>query len=115
MSLFTTLPGEIESYILWLSAGANNIDIYNKKKEINTEINFFKSLRKKNEPEGGVYLKPLRCYSKTPELQTLEYNFGSRYLLADYGITKQNHNSFVLISKEKNYLSKCLLLCELCD
>ena len=93
-----TLPEEIENYILWLAVGAMDLDIYNKKKEINKELKFFRKLRK-TLTEGGVYLKPLACYDKTPELSDIEYKFGSRYLEADFGITKARHTKWVLEQK----------------
>jgi hypothetical protein len=94
-----TLPKEIENYILWLAVGAMDLDIYNKKKAINKEFKFFKELRKKSNPEGGVYLYPIFCYDKTPELEDIEYKLGSRYLEADYGITKAQHNKWLLQQK----------------
>lgn len=99
-----TLPKEIENYILWLSAGAMDLDIYEKKKEINEEFKFFIKLEKITlyvAENIGVYLNPLTCYDKTPELEDIEYNFGSRYLEADYGITKKQHTQWVLQQKEK--------------
>ena len=99
LKTMNTLPKEIESYILWLAVGAMDLDIYNKKKEINKEFKFFKELRKKSNPEGGVYLYPLCCYDKTPELEDIEYKFGSRYLEADFGITKKVHNEWLLQQK----------------
>jgi len=93
------LPEEIENYILWLAAGPISLTIYNKKKAINKEFKFFKELRKKSNPEGGVYLKPLACYDKTPELSDIEYKFGSRYLDADFGMTKKWHDNWVLEQK----------------
>lgn len=96
-----TLPKEIESYILWLAVGAMDLDIYEKKKEINMEFKLFKELRKKSNPEGGVYLYPIYCYDKTPELEDIEYKLGSRYLEADYGITKKQHTQWVLQQKSK--------------
>lgn len=89
------LPEEIENYILWLAVGAMDLDIYNKKKAINKEFKFFKELRKKCKPEGGIYLCPLDCYDKTPELEDIEYKFGSRYLESDYGMTKEWHDNWV--------------------
>jgi hypothetical protein len=97
-----TLPEEIENYILWLAVGAMDLDIYNKKKAINKEFKFFKELRKESPgPEGGVYLYSLDCYDKTPELECIEYKFGSRYLEPDYGMTKENHTRWVLENKER--------------
>ena len=84
-----TLPNEIENYILWLSSGAIDLDIYEKKKKINEEFAFIREHRKKGEI-FGVYLKPLKCYDKTPELEDMEYKFVSRYLEADYGIISFN-------------------------
>lgn len=97
------LPKEIENYILWLSAGPMDLDIYNKKKAINEEFKFFGELEKVTlyvAENIGVYLCPLTCYDKTPELEDIEYNFGSRYLEADYGITKKQHTQWVLQQKD---------------
>jgi hypothetical protein len=99
MFLFDTLPDAVESYILWLACGANNLDTYNKKNTINAEITFFKNFRQTHEPEGGVYLKPIGGYQKTPELHSIDYSFGSRYLLADYGISKKKHDDYVVQRK----------------
>jgi hypothetical protein len=71
MILFNKLPDEIESYILWLSVGGKDMDIYKKKKNVNAEINLYKTLKK--EYPGGVYLKPIPDYKKIPELESMEY------------------------------------------
>ena len=98
-----TLPKEIENYILWLAVGPMDLDIYEKKKEISNEFKFFGKLEKVTlyvAENIGVYLNPLMCYNKTPELEDIEYNFGSRYLEADYGITKKQHTQWVLQQKD---------------
>jgi len=94
-----TLPEEIENYILWLAAGPMDLDIYEKKKEISKEFELYRMWSGIVLPIRGVYLNPLLCYNKTPELEDIEYKFGSRYLLSDYGITKKQHNKFFLDRK----------------
>jgi len=93
MILFNKLPEEIESYILWLSVGGKDLDIYKKKKNVNTEINLYKKFKQQYPNIGGVYLKPISDYKKIPELESMEYIYGSRWLLSEYGITKRKHRS----------------------
>ena len=64
MILFNKLPEEIESHILWLSVGGKDLDIYKKKKNVNTEINLYKTFKKQDPNIGGVYLKPISDYKK---------------------------------------------------
>lgn len=89
-----TLPKEIESYILWLAVGPMDLDIYEKKKEISKEFELYRLWS--GVASSSVYLNPLTCYDKTPELEDIEYKFGSRYLLSDYGITKKQHTKWFL-------------------
>jgi hypothetical protein len=89
LSFFTTLPEEIESYILWLSAGANNLDIYNKKNAVNCEIALYGT--KSSTRICGFYLKPINDYSKITELEDMEYLSAIRWLLADFGISKSEY------------------------
>lgn len=62
---------------------------YLQKKNVNAEINLYKTLKK--EYPGGVYLKPIPDYKIIPELESMEYVYGSRWLLSEYGITKRKY------------------------
>lgn len=82
------LPTEIYEYILWLSCGPPNLDISNKKKDINEEINYYKSVRKLFDKNNiwylsncdkygmdGIYLNSIIDYNKTPELASKNHEF----------------------------------------
>ena len=96
MTIFYILPQEIESYIMWLSCGPNNLDTYIKKKNINMEIKLFEMFKRENINIGGVYLQPIPSYEQVPELEDTEYLFSSRWLLSDYGISKDQHHKLFL-------------------
>ena len=81
MSYTDKLPQEIYDYILWLSSGAISLEMYNKKKEIKEEFDYYKNIRaqydatniwysENSEKYGkdGVYLSSIGNYRKTPEL-----------------------------------------------
>lgn len=96
MTIFYILPQEIESYIMWLSCGPNNLDNYIKKNNINSEIKLYEMFKRVNINTGGVYLQPISSYKRVPELEDTEYLFSSRWLLSDYGISKDQHHKLFL-------------------
>ena len=81
MTLLDTLPIELCNYILWLSSGAINVDIYNKKKSINEELTHYKKVRTDYDRtniwydyncdkygKDGIYLNSIDDYTRVPEL-----------------------------------------------
>ena len=81
MNQLNKLPSEIYEYILWLSCGPINLEIYAKMRKLCEEIKYYKNIRLqfdidqtwqlcKCEKYGldGVYLKRIVDYHKTPEL-----------------------------------------------
>tara|TARA_B100000795_G_scaffold269976_1_gene261528 strand:- start:2849 stop:3172 length:324 start_codon:yes stop_codon:yes gene_type:complete len=99
--IFTQLPEEVESYILWLSTGANNLDTYTKKKAVNCEIALYGA--KSSTSICGFYLKPIDNYSKIKELEDMEYLSVIRWLLADFGISKSDYIYHISRSKKLKY------------
>lgn len=89
MTLFNSLPKELESYILWLSAGALNLDIGTKKTQVNAELKTYKN------PTAifgtGFSLNPVSTYEKTPGLETIKYHFALRWLTAEFGISSRQY------------------------
>tara|TARA_B100000795_G_scaffold262877_1_gene241286 strand:- start:2618 stop:2992 length:375 start_codon:yes stop_codon:yes gene_type:complete len=58
------LPDELFNYIVWLSSGPINLDIYNKKKDINEELAHYKSMRDKFDINGGWDICNCKKYGK---------------------------------------------------
>tara|TARA_B100000795_G_scaffold269976_1_gene261525 strand:- start:1246 stop:1572 length:327 start_codon:yes stop_codon:yes gene_type:complete len=90
MNIFNTLPSDIVKKIIWFSSGPPNLNIYNKKIKINSEINFYKLVRKQYDQNNvwhfhncakygmdGIYLNRINTYEKTPELE-IEYKFSHK-------------------------------------
>ena len=86
MSLIDKLPTEIYNYILWLSVGATDLEIYKKKKNLSEEIINNKNLRESSEGQHGFYLFSIKNYDKTPELIPMhsEYVFALRIPWRNY-------------------------------
>ena len=81
MTLLETLPIELYNHIVWLSSGAINLDIYNKKKSINEELIHYKKIRTEYDTtsiwyacncdkygKDGIYLNSIDDYTRVPEL-----------------------------------------------
>ena len=81
MNHLNKLPSEIYKYILWLSCGPPNLEIYTNVRKLCEEINYYKNTRLQFELDqtwhlykcekygwDGVYLKKIIDYHKTPEL-----------------------------------------------
>ena len=58
------LPGELFNYIIWLSCGPINLDIYNKKRDINKELAHYKSMRDKFDEDGVWDICDCETYGK---------------------------------------------------
>jgi hypothetical protein len=59
-----TLPEELYNYIVWLSCGPINLDIYNKKKNINEELAHYRLMRHKFDVDGVWDICDCKKYGK---------------------------------------------------